>query len=283
MILIEFINSQEPIYAFILGLLSFAILIIIIRLIRFSIDIIVTKINSKKILDTNYTDTNYEESVKLIDKYKKELRNQLSLDPDWIKPMRKKVPKLFKEISLIYYPDHPNPLYAPGISQFNKTIGYLVMDIANLLQNNRIARVFDRSVYNYHKYYKYYKKVDNKVPKKVKKIFGKTYDFGKPVYAFYKLLSTPGLIMLGINNMAVRTILPYIINIIGVRIIELYSGKVLLSRESIELNLEEHIENSINTTEKENPIKIKNKIFNKLKKPNLKKYINSAKHFFSRK
>jgi len=164
--LIEYINSQEPIYSFILGLLTFALIAILVRFIRFWIDIFITKRKANKLLYHKYDDEEYLKCIEIVKKYKKSLIFQLESDPDWVKPMKENIPNLVKDIAVEYYPNHPDPLFAPGISQFNHTIGLIVMDIAKYLQNNRTGRLFDRSLYNYKRYYKYYKKIKEKILRK---------------------------------------------------------------------------------------------------------------------
>ena len=69
--LIEYINSQEPIYSFILGLLTFALIAIIVRFIRFWIDIFTTNRKANKLLYNKYDDPDYKNFIEIIKKYKK--------------------------------------------------------------------------------------------------------------------------------------------------------------------------------------------------------------------
>ena len=86
-----------------------------------------------------------EEALKAVENCKNRLRWQKRLNPEWLPPLIDEVPRLVREIAAIYHPAHPEPLLAPGLSQFSRAVHLAAMDVADFLQTRSIGRLVDVS------------------------------------------------------------------------------------------------------------------------------------------
>jgi hypothetical protein len=162
---------------------------------------------------------------------KNRLRLQPHINPQWIKPVREESVQLVREIAEIFYPDSEEPLLEPGASEFMRAIELTANDIATFLQNNRIGRLLDMSAGTMRRTYSAGRKIlKDKRLSFLSKYYGKI----RPAAQALRYKSPVTWASLIGRNVAVRTIQPIMIEFVGRRAIQLYSGK--LGKEGLKPN-----------------------------------------------
>jgi hypothetical protein len=153
----------------------------------------------------------------------KRLWLQRKLNPDWTKPLNAEVPRLVEEIAETFYPDSPNALLAPGISEFVRAVELAAKDIAAFLQTSRVGRLLDMSVETAQRTYNVTKRVrdDRRF-----KLMLKWYKRVRPIVQGIKYRSLVMWMFLLGRNSAVRATHVTIAGIAGKWAILLYSGKL---------------------------------------------------------
>lgn len=163
------------------------------------------------------------EALKAVANSKNRLRWQKRLNPEWLPPLVDEVPKLVREIAVIYHPQHPEPLLAPGLSQFSRAVHLAAMDIADFLQTRSIGRLVDVSASTALKTWEMtHRFATHETIQKV----GKWYRRLLPVWQTVRYKSPVVWAGVAVSNVAARTLQPIIIDIIAHRAIDLYSGRV---------------------------------------------------------
>ena len=163
------------------------------------------------------------EALKAVQNCKNRLRWQKRLNPEWLPPLVDEVPRLVREIAAIYHPAHPEPLLAPGLSQFSRAVHLAALDIADFLQTRSIGRLVDVSASTALKTWAMTHRI---ATHETMQNVGKWYRRLLPVWQTIKYKSPMTWAGVAVSNVAARTLQPVMIDIIAHRAIALYSGRV---------------------------------------------------------
>lgn len=159
---------------------------------------------------------------------KNRLRWSRELNPEWLLPLLDEIPRLVKEIAVIYHPDSPEPLLAPGLSHFTKATELAAADVTEFLQQRTIGRLVDVSA---HKALRVWERGRGIVQHRTVKHLGKWYKRLLPVWQVVAFKSPLTWASMAVSNVATRTLQPAIVDIVARRAVELYSGRVAASME----------------------------------------------------
>ena len=158
-----------------------------------------------------------------IDACKNRLRWHTDPNPEWLTPVVKEVPLLVREIALIYHPDSPQPLLAPGLSHFTKAIQLAANDVTEFLQTRTIGRLVDVSA---HTALRTWEKGRDVMDTHTVRVLNKWYKRLLPVWQAVRFKSPLVWAGIAVSNVAARTLQPAIVDIIARRAVELYSGRI---------------------------------------------------------
>ncbi|SKA77229.1 hypothetical protein SAMN02745166_00341 [Prosthecobacter debontii] len=164
-----------------------------------------------------------QEALQAVEACKNRLRWQKRVNPEWLPPLVDEVPQLVREIARIYYPQHPEPLLAPGLSQFSRAVHLAALDLSNFLQNRSIGRLVDVSASTAVKTWEMTHKIANH---EAVQTAGKWYKRLLPVWQVLKYKSPMVWAGVAVSNVAARTLQPAIIDILARRTMDLYSGRI---------------------------------------------------------
>lgn len=165
----------------------------------------------------------YQNALKLIAESRKRLRMSKQLNPEWISPLFEEVPVLVEGIARLYYPSSSDPVKAPKLGEFSRAVELAATDIANFLQDRRIGRLVDLSAGSAFRSYDRAKKIAD-VP--FLRLFAPVYRKLRPVVQVIRYKSPLTWVGLAMSNAAARVLQPPIIDIVGKRAIQLYSGEL---------------------------------------------------------
>jgi hypothetical protein len=163
------------------------------------------------------------DALRAVASCKNRLRWQKKLNPEWLPPLIDEVPKLVREIAVIYHPLHPEPLLAPGLSQFSRAVHLAAMDVADFLQTRSIGRLVDVSASTALKTWEMTHKI---ATHETMQTVGKWYRRLLPYWQTFSYKSPVVWVGVAVSNVAARTLQPIMIDIIAHRAIDLYSGRV---------------------------------------------------------
>ena len=158
-----------------------------------------------------------------VEESKKRLRWQKSLNPEWLPPLVDEVPRLVREIALIYHPGKQNALLAPGLSQFSRAVHLTSMDVADFLQTRSIGRLVDVSASTALKTWEVTHKLASH---QTVQHANKWYKRLLPFWQVVRFKSPMMWASVAVSNVATRTLQPALIDIIAKRAIDLYSGRL---------------------------------------------------------
>jgi len=159
---------------------------------------------------------------------KNRLRWSPSVNPEWIDPLVREVPRLVRELAAIYFPADPKPLLAPGLSQFTRAVHLTALDVANFLQTRTIGRLVDVSANTaIHAINKGRRFVESDHFKYASKWYKRLL----PVWQVMRFKSPVMWAGLAVSNVAIRALQPAVIDIVARRAMELYSGRLAAGRE----------------------------------------------------
>ncbi len=217
-----------PLAFFTLGILVALALSGLWRVGRFLFDIRVIRNRARQIeLSRPSDDKNASEAWERVSACRKRLRFNPNPNPEWIAPLIIEIPRLVREIAAIYYPNHPDPVQAPRLSEFARAIQYMATEIAQLLQTKRMGRMIDLSAGQTLRAWKTGNRVwKDPVIQKARGLLEPVLKIGKPIWQVVSYNSPITWVSITASNAAVRTIQPSIVNIIARRAIDLYSGKL---------------------------------------------------------
>lgn len=168
------------------------------------------------------------EARNAVEACKNRLRWQKRVNPEWLPPLIDEVPRLVREIARIYHPQHPEPLLAPGLSQFSRAVHLAAEDVSNFLQTRSIGRLVDVSASTALKTWEMTHKI---ATHEAVQTAGKWYKRLLPVWQVMKYKSPVVWAGVAVSNVAARTLQPAIIDILARRAIDLYSGRIGQGRE----------------------------------------------------
>jgi hypothetical protein len=158
-----------------------------------------------------------------IEACKNRLRWNSNPNPEWLPPLIDEVPKLVKEIALIYHPDSPQPLLAPGLSHFTRAIHLAANDVTEFLQTRTVGKLVDVSANTALKTWQKGKEViEHEAVQKLNKWYKRILPYWQ--IALYK--SPLMWATVAVSNVAARTLQPAIIDIVAKHTVELYSGRI---------------------------------------------------------
>ncbi|HEY1084186.1 MAG TPA: hypothetical protein VGE29_18115 [Prosthecobacter sp.] len=163
------------------------------------------------------------EARQAVEACKNRLRWQKRVNPEWLPPLVDEVPRLVREIARIYHPQHPEPLLAPGLSQFSRAVHLAALDVADFLQTRSIGRLVDVSASTAIKTWEMTHKI---ATHEAVQTAGKWYKRLLPVWQVVKYKSPVVWAGVAVSNVAARTLQPAIIDILARRTIDLYSGRI---------------------------------------------------------
>lgn len=166
------------------------------------------------------------EARRAVQACKNRLRWQKRVNPEWLPPLIDEAPRLVREIARIYHPQHPDPLLAPGLSQFTRAVHLAAEDLADFLQTRSIGRLVDVSASTALKTWE----MTHKIAKhEAVQTAGLWYRRLLPIWQVLKYKSPVVWAGVAVSNIAARTLQPAIIDILARRTIDLYSGRIGLS------------------------------------------------------
>jgi len=169
------------------------------------------------------------EAKQAVEACKNRLRWQKRMNPEWLPPLVDEVPRLVREIARIYHPQHPEPLLAPGLSQFSRAVHLAALDVSHFLQTRSIGRLVDVSASTAVKTWEMTHKI---ATHEAMQTAGKWYKRLLPVWQVVKYKSPVVWAGMAVSNVAARTLQPAIIDILARRTMDLYSGRIGLSQNA---------------------------------------------------
>jgi len=154
---------------------------------------------------------------------KNRLRWTKTANPEWLPPLVEEVPKLVREIAAIYHPAHPDPMLAPGLSQFSRAVHLAAMDVADFLQTRSIGRLIDVSASTALKTWEMTHKLSQT---ETVQTATKWYKRLLPVWQVARYKSPIMWASMAVSNLATRTLQPALVDIIARRAMDLYGGRL---------------------------------------------------------
>ena len=173
-----------------------------------------------------------EAALAAVQACKNRLRWNKDPNPEWLTPVVEEIPKLVREIALIYHPDSPKPLLAPGLSHFTKALQLAATDVTEFLQTRTVGRLVDVSAHTALKTYEKGRKViEHQAVQKLNKWYRRLL----PVWQVVRFKSPLMWATVAVSNVAARTLQPAIVDIIARRAVELYSGRIGAADEKLQI------------------------------------------------
>jgi hypothetical protein len=173
-----------------------------------------------------------EAALAAIEACKNRLRWNKDPNPEWITPVVQEIPRLVREIAIIYHPESPQPLLAPGLSHFTKAIQLAAADVTDFLQTRTVGRFVDVSA---HTALKTWEKGREVIQHEAVQKINKWYRRLLPFWQVIRFKSPLMWASVAVSNVAARTLQPAIIDIVARRAVELYSGRVAGAPIEVEL------------------------------------------------
>lgn len=161
-------------------------------------------------------------ALEAVEECKNRLRWQKRLNPEWLPPLVDEIPRLVRDIARIYYPDHPEPMLAPGLGQFSRAVHLAALDVADFLQTRSIGRLVDVSASTALKTWEMTHKI---ATHETMQQVGKWYKRLLPVWQVVKYKSPMVWAGVAVSNIAARTLQPAIVDIVARHTIDLYGGR----------------------------------------------------------
>lgn len=165
-----------------------------------------------------------------IEACKNRLRWQKRVNPEWLPPLFEEIPRLVREIARIYYPAHPDPLLAPGLSEFSRAVQLAAQDVSDFLETRSIGRLVDVSASTALKTWEMTHKF---ATHEAVQTAGKWYKRILPVWQVVKYKSPMVWAGMAVSNVAARTLQPALIDIIARRTLELYGGRTAQEKPTL--------------------------------------------------
>lgn len=210
------------ILTFFAGLLVGVATVMVWKVLRFLADLRRTR---DELARENYHAANIsdEKAHGAAERCKNRLRWQKNLNPEWLPPLLEEIPRLVREIAEIYHPDSPNPLLAPGLSQFSRAVHLAAMDVTDFLQTRSIGRLVDVSASTALKTWEMTHKI---ATHEHMQTVNKWYKRLLPVWQVVRYKSPLMWAGMAVSNVATRMLQPAVVDIIAKRAIDLYSGRL---------------------------------------------------------
>jgi len=220
------INS--PVLWFAIGVLTSVLFYIILKTIRvFWASYSVVKDTNEELKESEMSGSLDQQSLDYITDCKARLLLQTKINPDWVAPLLSEIPKLVQDIARTYYPNSKDPISAPDLSEFSYAIKLVSSDIADFLQS-KPGRILNVSASTAHRTYRVARHLAGD---KRLKLINRWYKRLRPIVQTLRYNSPIMWTVLIGRNVAVRTLHRTIINTIGMRAIQLYSGRLTMQLE----------------------------------------------------
>jgi hypothetical protein len=213
---------RTPAVIFLLGLTSGLLLVAAWHAARFLLDLGAARRRAAAALDAATETPRDREARRLVELSQRKLRFQPRLNPRWVAPLVEEIPLLVRAIAVVYYPDHPDPMRAPGLSRFTRAVELGARDIAEFLETRRVGRLIDMSAATAWRTWDVSRRVTRH--EHVRKVVGWDARL-RPVWQAARYRSPVMWTGLAASNAAIRVLQPAIIAIVARRAIELYSGR----------------------------------------------------------
>jgi len=218
---------------YVIGVLSTVLFYIIWKTIRiFWASYSVVKDTNEELKESEMSEPLDQQSLGYITDYKKRLILQAKINPNWVAPLLSEIPKLVQDIARTYYPNSKDPISAPDLSEFSYAIKLVSSDIADFLQS-KPGRILNVSASTAHRTYRVVRRLAG--DERFKRI-NRWYKRLRPILQTLRYKSPIMWAVLIGRNVAVRTLHGKIVNTIGMRAIQLYSGR--LSMQGIQKDKE---------------------------------------------
>lgn len=193
------------------------------------LDLKVTREETARLAATAGNDDLHARAWGLVEQSCRRVRTRKQLNPEWVAPLIEEIPGLVRAIAACYHPEADDPLKAPKLSEFTRAVQLTSADISDFLQNRRVGRLVDLSANRAWKTYERGREIARKPQvRRAGTIAAKLYRRLRPVVQAVRYKSPVTWVGLAVSNTAARTLQPAIINIVGRRAIQLYSGQLQL-------------------------------------------------------
>ncbi len=197
------------------------------RALQLYLDLKITRLETERAEELAQDDETHARAWASVSGCRKRLRFRKGVNPKWVTPLIEEIPKMVREIAAIYHPDDPEPLAAPKLSEFSRAVELGAADISNFLQQRRAGRLVDLSA---GRAWRTWEKTRDfaKSPKvrKAHKIGSVVFKKVRPVVQLLRINSPITWASIAVSNAAARTLQPALVNIVGHRAIQLYSGQL---------------------------------------------------------
>jgi len=226
MVMLGVIN--RPVLWYAIGVLSTALLYIILKTVRvFWASYSIVKKTDEGLIKSGMSEPSDQQSLDYIKDCKARLLVQTKINPDWVAPLLSEIPKLVQDIARTYYPNSKNPISAPDLSEFSYAMKLVSSDIADFLQS-KPGRILNVSASTAHRTYRVARHLADD---KRLKLINRWYKRLRPIVQALRYKSPIMWTVLIGRNVAVRTLHRTIVNSIGMRAIQLYSGRLAIQLE----------------------------------------------------
>ena len=219
---------SRPVLWYTIGVLSTALLYIIVKTVRvFWASYCIVKETDEGLKESGISEPLDQQSLDYIKDCKARLLVQTKINPDWVAPLLSEIPKLVQDIARTYYPNSKNPISAPDLSEFSYAIKLVSSDIAGFLQS-KPGRILNVSAGTAHRTYRVARHLADD---KRLKLINRWYKRLRPIVQALRYNSPIMWTVLIGRNVAVRTLHRTVVNTIGMRAIQLYSGRLAIQLE----------------------------------------------------
>lgn len=197
---------------------------------RFAAEMRAARQEAASYLEAEAVSTKDLEARAAIEACKGRLRWQKRLNPEWLPPLVDEIPRLVREIARIYHPDNPQPLLAPGLSQFSRAVELAAGDVSNFLGGHAVGRFVDVSAGTAWRTWEVGQKIAGH---EAVKTAGRWWKRVLPVWQAVKYKSPLVWAGVAVSNVAARTLQPVIIDLVARRALELYGGRAIQATTSV--------------------------------------------------
>lgn len=219
---------SRPVLWYTIGVLSTALLYIIVKTVRvFWASYCIVKETDEGLKESGISEPLDQQSLDYIKDCKARLLVQTKINPDWVAPLLSEIPKLVQDIARTYYPNSKNPISAPDLSEFSYAIKLVSSDIAGFLES-KPGRILNVSASTAHRTYRVARHLADD---KRLKLINRWYKRLRPIVQALRYNSPIMWTVLIGRNVAVRTLHRTVVNTIGMRAIQLYSGRLAIQLE----------------------------------------------------
>lgn len=215
------------IFPFGMGFAAALLLWVSWRALQLYLDLRLTRLDNERAEEMARNDVIHQRAWASVAGCRKRLRYRKEVNPRWVTPLIDEIPKMVREIAAIYHPEVADPLRAPKLSEFTRAVELAAADISNFLQQRRAGRLVDLSANSAWRTWERTRDlVKHPKVRKAHRIGTAIYEKVRPVVQVLRYKSPITWASIAVSNAAARTLQPAVVNIIGHRAIQLYSGEL---------------------------------------------------------